>query len=285
MGNLSWDDRPPAAVTGSTRSVLVAAFDGWNDGGEAASRTMAVLWDQWLAHRIAHIPAGDFADFTMTRPTMEVVDGVPKSISWPDSELGWTTPTPELSVVLLRGPEPEFRWDSYCDEVLDAADELGASTLVTLGAILSDVPHTRPAPVFCTAHEAHILDAVGLPRSNYEGSVGIPSVLAQRAHERGIEALGLWAAVPAYASHVPSAKGTLALLDVLERILAVDLDTSGFTDAVEGYSTYLDEVVAEDHETAAYVNQLEAAYDEADQMALGSSTDIAVEVEKYLRDL
>lgn len=285
MGNLRWDDRPTPAVTGSTRTVLVAAFEGWNDGGEAASGAMSVLWEQWQAHRIAHIPAGDFVDFTMTRPTMEVTDGVPAPISWPDSELGWTSPVPSLSVVLVRAPEPEFRWVAYCDELMSAAEELGASTVVTLGAILSDVPHTRPTPVFCTAHEEHILDSVGLPRSNYEGPVGIPSVLTQRAHERGFESLGLWAAVPAYASNMPSTKGTLALLDVLERILAVDLDTTGFADAADTYSAYLDEVVAEDPETAEYVGQLEVAYDRADQLALGSSSDLAVEVERFLRDL
>lgn len=285
MGILRWDARPTPAVTGSTRTVLVAAFGGWNDGGEAASSAMGVLWEQWSAKRIAHIPAGDFVDFTMTRPTMEVINGVPGEISWPDSELGWSSPNPSLSIVLLRAPEPEFRWGSYCEEVIRAAEELGASTLITLGAILSDVPHTRPAPVFCTAHEDHILDAVALPRSNYDGPVGVPSVLAQQAHARGLESLGLWAAVPAYASNMPSTKGMLALLDVLERILSVDIDTTEFATAADNYTSYLDEVVAEDPDTADYVSQLEQAYDRADEMVLGSTADLALEVENFLRDL
>lgn len=285
MGILRWDARPTPAVTGSTRTVLIAAFSGWNDGGEAASGAMDVLWEQWSAHRIAHIPAGEFVDFTMTRPTMDVVGGVPGDISWPDTELGWSSPIPSLSVVLLRAPEPEFRWSTYRDEVIGLAEELGASTLITLGAILSDVPHTRPAPVFCTAHEEHILESVALPRSNYAGPVGMPSVLAQEAHTRGLESLGLWAAVPAYASNMPSTKGVLSLLDVLERILAVDINTTSFAEAADSYTSYLDDVVSEDPETAEYVSQLEQAYDRADEMVLGSSTNLAVEVENYLRDL
>lgn len=285
MGHLRWNMRPSPAVTASTHTVMVAAFSGWNDGAESASDAITHLWDHWAAQQVAEIAPEQFVDFTITRPSVSVTDGVPGEITWPGTKLGWCCPSPSMSVVLVRGPEPEFAWPTWCDSLLDAADALGVSTVMTLGAMLSDVPHTRPAPVFCASPDEQILDSVALPRSNYEGPVGIPSVLTQFAHERGFEALGLWAAVPAYAAGVPSVKGELALLDVLERILGVDIDTtSGFAEAADEYTSYLDDVVAEDSDTADYVASLENAYDRADEMVLGSHADLVVEVENYLRD-
>ncbi len=284
MGHLRWELKPPSTVIGSTQTVMVAAFTGWNDGADAASDTIDHLWSHWGAQRIAEVTPDGFVDFTMSRPSIELHDGVPSDISWPSTRLGWCTPSAGLSVVLVKGPEPEFAWSEYCDTIVDAADELGVPTLITVGSMLSDVPHTRPAPVFCAARDRHVLDSVDLPRSNYEGPVGIPSVLAERAHHRGLETLGLWAAVPAYAAGVPSIKGVLALVDVLERILEVDVDTTGFAEAADEYTAYLDNVVEEDPETADYVARLEEAYDRADEMALGTSTNLVVEVERFLRD-
>ncbi len=284
MGHLRWELKPPPAVTASTHTVMVAAFTGWNDGADAAGDTIDHLWAQWGAQRIAEIAPDDFVDFTMSRPTVELHEGVPSDISWPSTRLGWCTPSPGLSVVLVKGPEPEFHWPLYCNTLIGAADELGVPTVITVGSMLSDVPHTRPAPVFCAAREEHILESVDLPRSNYEGPVGIPSVLAELAHRQGMESLGLWAAVPAYAAGVPSIKGVLALVDVVERLLDVDIDTTGFADAADDYTAYLDSVVAEDPDTAEYLRRLEEAYDRADEMVLGSSTNLVVEVERFLRD-
>lgn len=284
MGHLRWEMKPPSTVIASTHTVMVAAFTGWNDGAEAAGDTIDHLWEQWGAQNIAEVAPDDFVDLTMSRPTVELVDGVPSDIDWPSTRLGWCTPDPSLSVVLVKGPEPEFHWPAYCQSLVDAADELGASTLITLGAMLSDVPHTRPAPVFCAAREEYILNSVKLPRSNYEGPVGVPSVLAEFAHRRGLESLGLWAAVPGYTAGVPSIKGVLSLVDALERILGVDIDTTGFAEAADEYTTYLDGVVAEDPDTADYVTRLEEAYDRADEMVLGSSTDLVVQVENFLRE-
>ncbi|MCB1271391.1 MAG: PAC2 family protein [Microthrixaceae bacterium] len=285
MAAIDWTMRPPASVTASTHTVMVAAFEGWNDGGESATDALEHLWDQWGAQQVATIPPDEHVDFTITRPTLSVSDGVPGRIQWPHTQIGWCSPTPSMSIVLVRGPEPEFAWPKWSTTVLDAADELGVSTVITLGAMLSDVPHTRPAPVFGAAHDEHILDEVALPRSNYEGPVGIPSVLLEFAHSRGFEALGLWAAVPGYAAGVPSVKGALALLDVLERVLGADIDTTtGFAEAADEYTNYLDGIVGEDPDTSEYVANLEEAYDRADEMVLGSHTNLVVEVENFLRD-
>ncbi|MCZ7630563.1 MAG: PAC2 family protein [Microthrixaceae bacterium] len=285
MGYLRWELKPPSTVAASTHTVMVAAFTGWNDGAEAAGDAIDHLWEQWDAQSIAEVTPDDFVDFTVSRPTMDLHDGVPSDIQWPSTRLGWCTPDPSLSVVLVKGPEPGFGWPAFCHSLIGAADELGASTMITLGAMLSDVPHTRPAPIFCAAREEHILASIALPRSNYGGPVGIPSVLAEFAHRRGLESLGLWAAVPGYTAGVPSIKGVLGLLDALERILDVDVDTTGFAEAADEYTTYLDALVAEDSDTAEYVLRLEEAYDRADDLVLGSSTDLVVEVEDFLREL
>ncbi len=283
MGHLRWELKPPSTVTASTHTVMVAAFTGWNDGSEAAGDTLDHLWTQWGAQRIAEVAPDDFVDFTMSRPTIELSGGIPSDIEWPNTELGWCTPSPKVAVVLVKGPEPELHWPAYCDALIEAADELGVSTIITLGAMLSDVPHTRPAPVFCAAHDEHILTSVNLPRSNYEGPVGIPTVLSEAAHKRGFESLGLWAAVPGYAAGVPSIKGVLALADVLESILGADVDTTKLAPVADDYTSYLDDVVAEDPDTAEYVERLEEAYDRADEMVLGSTGNLVVEVEDFLR--
>ena len=283
MGNLSWESRPGPGVTGSTHTVMVAAFSGWNDAGDAASGTVDQLWDTWGARRIAFIDPDEFVDFTVSRPGVSVVAGVPEELSWPITEIGWCSPRPDLSVVLVRSPEPQFRWRQYCGALVDAADELGCSTVVVLGAMLSEVPHTREVPIFCTANDEAILEAVGLPASDYDGPTGVPGALQEAAHDRGLETLGLWAALPGYAAGVPSPKGIQALVAQLVRMMDLEYDQSALSEATREYSEQLDALVGEDEETAAYLARLEEAYD-AEGVALGSAHRLVDEVENFLRD-
>lgn len=262
---------------------MVASFTGWNDAADAASTAVDHLWSTWHAQRIATIAPDEFVDFTMSRPVIAVENGLPADLEWPATELGWCTPDGSLSVVLVRGPEPQFRWREFCSELVDAADELGCSSVMTLGAMLSEVPHTRDVPVFSASHEAAILDELSLPPSDYEGPTGIPSVLAETAHRQGLESLGLWAALPGYAAGVPSPKGTHALVDQLCAILRIEVDQGQLVDAASEYTEQLDALVAEDGETAAYLRRLEDAYDE-DAVALGSTDELVSEVESFLRD-
>jgi hypothetical protein len=270
-------------VTGSTHAVMLAAFSGWNDAAEAASGAVDHLWAAWRAQTIAEIDPDDFTDFTVSRPEVRVEAGVAGDLRWPRTELGWCTPDRSLSVVMVRGPEPQFRWGSFCEALVDAADELGCSTVVTLGAMLSEVPHTRPVPVFTAAHDPEVADALGLPTSDYVGPTGIPSALAQAAHRRGLESLGLWAALPGYAAGVPSPVGTLALVEQAAAVLGVGVEAPELDDAAGEYVEHLDSLVAEDEETSAYLDRLEHAYDE-DAVALGSADDLVSEVESFLRD-
>ena len=232
---------------------------------------------------IAEIDPDDFTDFTVSRPEVRVEAGVPGDLRWPRTELGWCTPDRSLSVVTVRGPEPQFRWGSFCEALVDAADELGCSTVVTLGAMLSEVPHTRPVPVFTAAHDLAVADALGLPTSDYVGPTGIPSALAQAAHRRGLESLGLWAALPGYAAGVASPVGTLALVEQAAAVLGVGVEARDLADAAGEYVEHLDALVDEDEETSAYLLRLERAYDE-DAVALGSADDLVSEVESFLRD-
>ena len=241
------------------------------------------MWESWGATRIASIPPDEFVDFTVSRPGVTVVDGQPGPLSWPVTELGWCSPRSDLSVVLVRGPEPQFRWRQYCEALVGAADELGCSTVVVMGAMLSEVPHTRDVPIFCTAHDPVVIDAVGLPPSDYEGPTGIPGVLQEEAHARSLEALGLWAALPGYAAGVPSPKGMLALVSRLNEMLETELDLTAMLEASHEYSEQLDVLVSEDEETSAYLGRLEEAYD-AEGVALGSLDTLLDEVEDFLRD-
>ncbi len=283
VAHLRWHSRPGPAVTGSTHTVMVVAFSGWNDAADAASGALEHLWESWRAQLFASIAPDDFVDFTTSRPRARIEGGVPVELHWPRTELAWCTPTKSLSVVLVRGPEVQFRWEQYCAELIDAAEELGCSTVIALGALLSEVPHTRPVPVFATAHEAHILEALDVPASNYEGPVGLPAVLQDIGHRRGLETLGLWAALPGYAAGVPSPLGMVALLEHLGDALGVEVSPGALEVAAATYTEQLDELVGSDEETAAYLVRLEAAYDN-DDVVLGTAEALVAEVEDFLRD-
>lgn len=281
--HLIWHSRPGPAVTGSTRSVMIAGFSGWNDAADAASGAVDHLWRVWHAVRFATVDPEEFTDFTSNRPEVRVDAGVPGPLTWPETELGWCSPGGNLSVVLVRGPEPQLRWRTYCRTLLEAAEDLGCSTVVTLGAMLSEVPHTRPTPVFTTAHDPALIDALPLPSSQYEGPTGIPGVLHEAAHRGGFEAVALWAALPAYAAGVPSPQGALALVEQLASSAGVAVDIDDLVSASVEYVDQLGALVAEDEDTVVYLRQLEEAYD-TEKVALGSTEDLVSEVEDFLRD-
>lgn len=283
VGQLKWHNRPGSKVTGSTHTVMVAAFSGWNDAADAASGAVDHLWDTWQALTIASVEPDEYVDFTVTRPGVEVSAGVPGDLRWPVTELGWCTPSPSLSVVLVRGPEPQFRWRQYCTELVEAADEIGCSAVVVLGAMLSEVPHTRPVPVFTASHDRQVLDMMALPASDYEGPTGIPSALQESARAGGLETVGLWAALPGYAAGVPSPAGALALVEQTSTVVGAAVDVSALADSAAEYAEQLDVLVAEDDDTAAYLGRLEEAYD-VEGAALGSADELVTEVEDFLRD-
>ena len=282
VGHVNWTSRPGPAVTGSTRTVMVAGFTGWNDAGDAASGAVEHLWETWGAQQLAEIEPEEFVDFSVNRPRIVVEAGVVSSLSWPSTRFGWCSPGP-ISVVLVSAPEPQLRWRAYCEAVLEVAETLGCSSVVTIGSMLSDVPHTRPTPVFTNAHDPALIDALSLPASHYDGPTGIPGVLQHAAHDAGFDTLSLWSAVPAYAASVPSPMATLALVQEVASIVGVPAPVEDLEIATEEYVDHLDELCEEDEDTADYVRRLEESYDH-ESTALRSADDLVEEVEQFLRD-
>jgi predicted ATP-grasp superfamily ATP-dependent carboligase len=268
------------------RPVLIAAFRGWNDGGQGASLAGAYLARAWAAQEFASIDAENFYDFQATRPTVSLVDGYTRKIEWPENTfLHAPLPGGGRDVVILLGVEPSLRWRSFSAHVSGLAKDLGVELVVTLGSLLADVPHTRPAPVTGSANDPELIDRLGLQASRYEGPTGIVGVLHDACMQAGIPSASLWAAVPHYVSLTPSPRAAKALVDRLAGILEADVDTAELDEAADSYQQQVSEAVASDEETSAYVAELERRVDElAEEADLPSGDAIAAELTRFLRD-
>src|SRR5918996_2939278 len=240
------------------RPVLIAAFRGWNDGGQGASLAAGYLAKTWSAARFADIDAEGFFDFQATRPHVSLVEGLTRQIDWPDNAFFHAhVPGTDRDAVLLLGVEPNLRWRTFCGLVSGLASDLGVELVVTLGALLADVPHTRAAPVTGSASDPELIERLGLQASRYEGPTGIAGVLHDACRQAGLPSASLSAAVPHYVSLSPSPRAALALCTRLGGLIGTDIDTSELEEASESYSQQVTEAVAADPETAAYVEELE----------------------------
>ena|SRR5579872_1211894 len=267
------------------RPILICAFRGWNDGGQGASLAAGFLARAWSAVQFADVDPEEFFDFQVTRPHVSLVDGETRQIEWPETTLHHA-PIPGLDrdAVLLMGIEPNMRWRRFAEAIAELVDDLGIELAVTLGSLLADVPHTRPAPVTCSASDAKLIDELGLERSRYEGPTGIVGVLHDSLSKRGIPAASLWAAVPHYVSLAPSPRAALALCERLATLLGTELDTTELREASDAYAEQVSAAVASDAETQAYVEELEQRSDEMEQENIPSGDSIAAELTRYLRE-
>lgn len=272
------------SVTPALRDpVMLAAFEGWNDAGEAASGAVAHLARVWDAQPLAELDPEDYHDFQVNRPTVSVDENGHRLITWPTTRLYSARPAGgKRDVILVRGIEPSMRWGSYVKELLGHAGHWGASTLVTVGALLADVPHTRPIPVTTTSDDPGLMDRLSLEPSRYEGPTGIVGVFQDAAHRARLPALSLWAAVPHYVGQAPSPKAMLALLRRIEELLDVTVPLGDLPEDARAWERGVDELAAEDGEIGEYVRQLEQAKDTAD-LPEASGEAIAREFERYLR--
>ena len=268
------------------RPVLIAAFRGWNDGGQGASLAGGYLARMWSATRFADIDPEGFYDFQATRPTVSLVEGLTRQIEWPDNALFHARlPGQERDAVLLLGVEPNLRWRTFCDLVLGVAGELGVELVVTLGSLLADVPHTRPSPVTGTASDRALIERLGLQASRYEGPTGIVGVLTDACRRAGMDSASLWAAVPHYVSLAPSPRAALALCQRRGELLAVAIPTDELEEAAERYSEQVSEAVASDADTAAYVEELEKRSELLEvEENLPSGDTLAAELTRFLRE-
>ena len=268
------------------RPVLVAAFRGWNDGGQGASLAAGYLAKTWSATRFAEIDPEDFYDFQVSRPQVSLVDGVTRRIDWPDNAFFHAAvPGLDRDVVLLLGIEPNTRWRTFCDLIAGLAQDLGVELAITLGSLLADVPHTRPAPVTGSATDPRLIEEYGLASSRYEGPTGIVGVLHDACRRGGLDSVSLWAAVPHYVSLAPSPRAALALCERLGTLIGAPIDTTELESAIDTYSEQVTEAVSSDPETAAYVEQLEQRSDELGEEAdLPSGESLAAELTRFLRE-
>lgn len=268
--------------------VLVAAFEGWNDAGDAASGAVEHLELIWDAEPFAELDSEDYYDYQVNRPQVHLVDGVTRRIEWPGTRLSVCSPPgSDRDVVLLHGIEPNMRWRSFCDAILDLIDEIGAHTVVLLGALLADTPHTRPVPVTGTAHTTEAAARYNLENSRYEGPTGITGILQDVCVRAGIPAISFWAAVPHYVASPPNPKATVALLRRVEDVLDIEVPLGELPALAEEWEETVTSMTEDDEDMAEYVHSLEergdAETDISDVIAKIDGDALAAEFERYLR--
>src|SRR5438105_4591649 len=266
--------------------VLVAAFRGWNDGGQGASLAAGFLAKTRNAERFADIEPEEFFDFQVSRPKVSLVDGETRRIDWPETVFYRAAiPGTERDAVLLLGIEPNMRWRTFCDLIVGLVRDLGVELAVTLGSLLADVPHTRPAPVTGSATDPELIERYGLANSRYDGPTGIVGVLHDACRRAGLDSVSLWAAVPHYVSLAPRPRAALALCERLGSLLGTKVDTAELESAVDTYAEQGSEAVSSDSETAAYVEQLEQRSDElGEEVDIPSGETLAAELTRFLRE-
>jgi proteasome assembly chaperone (PAC2) family protein len=274
-----YDPRKPL-----TNPIMVAAFEGWNDAGDAASTAIEHLQLTWDATPLAEIDPDDYYDFQVTRPTVRMVDGITRRVEFPTTRLTVCRPPGSATdVVLVHGIEPNMRWSKFAAELLGHIEGLGITTVVTLGALLMDTPHTRPVPVTGTAYDEESASKYGLERSRYEGPTGIVGVFQDLCVQAGIPAISFWAAVPHYVSQPPSPKATLALLHRVEEVLDVEVPLGALPEQAEEWERTVSEMADEDEDVRNYVRALEERGDAEIEITEESGDAIAAEFERYLR--
>ena len=270
--------------------IMIVAFSGWNDAAEAASGAVEHLLSGWreknddvLPELIAEVESEDFYDFQVNRPVVSIDESEIRNITWPSTQIfGMAIPSMKRDLVIVTGVEPSMKWKSFTSDLLDLADDLEVSLIVSLGSLLADTPHTRPITVTGTGAHPSIANRLGVSVSKYEGPTGILGIIQDGCMRRGIDAISLWAAVPHYASNAPSPKATLALINTLEEFLNIKIPLSDLPERADAWEREVNDLAADDSEIADYVKALEESKDAAELPEVSGDT-IAREFERYLR--
>ena len=270
--------------------VMVCAFTGWNDAGEAASGALEHLLDslceegnQGVAQLIADLDSEDYFDYQVNRPHVRLDESENRTITWPSTQVyGLIVPQLSRDFVIVKGIEPSMHWKSFLREILDLADDLEVSLIMTLGSLLADVPHSRPISVGLSASNPNLAKELGLEISRYEGSTGILGVINDGALRRGIDAISMWAAIPHYASNAPSPKAALAIIHSIEDFLEITIPQGELPNDADEWEKEIDALAREDSDVGEYVKSLEEAKDAHDLPEVSGDM-IAKEFERYLR--
>jgi len=283
MQPLIWESRPD----GLRAPALICAFSGWNDAGDAASAALTFIGESLGAERFARLDPEDFYDFQSTRPQIRLTEGA-RDILWPGIEIfAARVPRAPRDLILVQGPEPSMRWKAFCTHIIDLAEALGTQLVVTLGALLADVPHTHPVALTGLASDETIVEKLSLAQSTYEGPTGIVGVLHTACSDAGMPAASLWASVPHYVAAAPNPKAALALVRKIEGLVGVTVDATDLENASVEYERQVSRAVESDPEVQAFVERLEQAA-EVDPTPLGlgdlpSGDAIASEFQRFLK--
>lgn len=262
--------------------IMIAAFEGWSDAGNAATSLVEALIDSWDATPVGRLDEQEYYDFQVARPQIETTDDGDRKLVWPGTEI-WTATTPRgRKALLLRGLEPSFNWQEFVAEIIFEATNASVGEFVVLGALLADVPHTRPFPLSISSSSPVTQREREIQQSQYQGPAGITSVLEIVAAEEGFATMQIWVSVPHYVADPPSPKASLSLARELSVVLGEDLDLSDFKDAAMEWEKGVNELTVENPDVAGYVSQLEELRDTADSPS-ASGDAIAAEFERYLR--
>jgi proteasome assembly chaperone (PAC2) family protein len=283
MQPLQWEYRPD----GLRAPALICAFKGWNDAADAASTAITFVGGALGARRFATIDPEDFYDFQATRPRIKLVEGQTRQIVWPEVELYEArVPRAPRDLILLAGTEPSFRWRGFSRLIVDVAEAIGVQLVVTLGALLADVPHTRAVSVTGLASDSALVARLGLATSSYEGPTGIVGILHAACQEAGLPSASLWAAVPHYIAAAPNPKAALALVRKLEGLVGVAVNAADLESAAADYERQVNVAVQSDPDVQAFVERLEQAAgedSEAEPGPLPSGETIARDLQRFLR--
>ncbi len=268
--------------------VLVCAFGGWNDAANAATTAVEAVAVALEAEVVAHVDPEEFFDFQANRPTIRLSEGQARQIEWPANTL-LTAPAAnaERDLVLLSGTEPSLRWRTFAELIAGAAERLQVSMVITLGALIADVAHTRPVPITGLASDPELVQRLGLDRSTYEGPTGIVGVVHDACNARGMDSASLWAAIPHYVAAVPNPKAALALLRRLEGLTGVAIEASELEEAMGRFDEQVDRAVASNPEIEDLVRRLEEEQSDADERItpgdVPSGDTIARDFQRFLR--
>lgn len=283
LSDVVWNHRPPLRDP-----IMVAAFGGWNDAGDAASAAVEFIRSRFKPTEVARIDLEEYLDFTETRPTARLVDSRTREIDWPVTTIAAAEVRgADNDLVVIQGPEPALRWRRYCETVIEIAQELGVRRVVTLGSLLADVPHSRPVHVTGIGSDLELLDRLGFAPTSYEGPTGITGVLNYEAGRAGLASVSLWASVPHYVAAAPNPKVALALVRAFEGAAGLAVDAGELETAAEDYERQVNAAVASDPEVKAFVERLESAMDEVSEddgePNLPSADMIASDFQRFLR--
>jgi predicted ATP-grasp superfamily ATP-dependent carboligase len=284
MAEIVWSERPQLHDP-----VMVCAFKGWNDAGEAASAALSFIHDHFDSRQVGEIDPEDYYDFTAVRPMVRLNEGRTREIDWPQNTISVASvPGADGDLVMLQGVEPSLRWRAFTATVLDIARELGVRMVITLGALLADVPHSRPVAITGIASDESLVEKLGYERTSYQGPTGIVGVLHHACADSGMPSASLWASVPHYVAATPNPKVALSLVRAFEGSAGLAVDAGELEEAAEDYERQVNAAVTSDPEVKAFVERLESAMDEVEaetpsEERIPSAETIARDFQRFLR--